>query len=92
MADTSLIMKTIIKKVRNEIIRKLYQIPLLSTNADIAYKTAIAKHINHLPLRTYFIEENYLYLQIDYQYFLTTLPENPNIRFIVNLHLLKKIY
>ncbi|BAT51432.1 hypothetical protein NOS3756_03550 [Nostoc sp. NIES-3756] len=42
-------MKTILKKVRNEIIRKLYQIPFLSTNADIAYQTAIANHIAYLP-------------------------------------------
>ena len=48
----------IVKKVRNEIIRKIYQIPLLSNTADIAYQTAIAKHIDHLP----YLSENDLSL------------------------------
>ncbi|MBD2345213.1 2OG-Fe(II) oxygenase [Anabaena subtropica] len=42
-------MKTIVKKVRNEIIRKIYRIPLFSNTADIAYQTAIAKHTDYLP-------------------------------------------
>ncbi|ABA20369.1 conserved hypothetical protein [Trichormus variabilis ATCC 29413] len=42
-------MITIVKKVRNEIIRKIYRIPLFSNTADIAYQTAITQHTNHLP-------------------------------------------
>lgn len=42
-------MKTIVKKAYNEIIRKIYRIPLISNSANIAYQTAIANHINHLP-------------------------------------------
>jgi hypothetical protein len=45
-------MRTIVKKIRNEIFRKIYQIPLLSNTADIAYQTAIANHLNHLPTLT----------------------------------------
>jgi len=42
-------MKKIAKKIRNEIIRKIYRIPLLSNIADVAYQTAIANHFDHLP-------------------------------------------
>ncbi|QLE57230.1 2OG-Fe(II) oxygenase [Nostoc sp. TCL26-01] len=43
-------MKTIAKKVRNEIIRKLYRLPVVSNPAALAYQTAIIHHINQLPV------------------------------------------
>ncbi|WP_066376469.1 phytanoyl-CoA dioxygenase [Anabaena sp. CA = ATCC 33047] len=42
-------MKTIVKKLRNEIVRKIYQMPLISHSIDHEYKAAVTNYANNLP-------------------------------------------
>ncbi len=43
-------MSTIVKQVRNKILRNLYEISFLQKQADLNYQAAIEKHFPHLPV------------------------------------------